>query len=315
MVRAMQRRAITIPRTADPRDELDELQIYYGRTLFIGRALSKDALSGWQPGTTAALLTAWDLTSSESTVFFDVGANIGIYAQLHSRGRPDGTAVAFEPTPEVADWGEKMTAENHVDVRWERMAVSDADGEATLYLSARTDASNSLVSGHREPKDAVTVPTVTLDRYVRSSGLVPGVVKIDVERHEPAVLRGAHDLLAEHRPVVVAELLEHRSESEEVLKLLDGHGYQARHIEPPDGANVGDTPRDWIFWPDAVPEEFDSRFRAWFAAVQRCVPQQPEQQPEPAAQPVQQPVQQPEPPEPPAPRGMISRIRAALTRH
>ncbi|PSL00392.1 FkbM family methyltransferase [Haloactinopolyspora alba] len=261
---------ISIPLAAGMDAQLGELSVPYGKSLFIGRLLREDGLSGWQAATTAALLATWDL--APSPVFFDVGANIGIYAALHGRLRPDGTTVAFEPTPDVADAGESFQAANDLKVRWERAAVSDTAGEATLYLSARTDASNSLVSRHREPKGTVTVPAITLDSYVRSSGLVPSVVKIDVERHEPAVIRGAAELLDTHRPVIVAELLPGRSESDEVQHLLAAHGYEARHIEPPE-AQAGDEPeRDWLFWPGTIPAELDDRFREWYSAVATCVP-------------------------------------------
>lgn len=244
----------------------------YGKSLFIGRSIKEGGLSGWQPATTAALLAAWDC--APSSAFFDVGANIGMFASLHARLHPEATTVAFEPTPDVADCGESIAAANDLDVRWERAAVSDAEGEATLYLSERTDASNSLVSGHRQPKGTVTVPTFTLDGYVRSSGLVPSVVKIDVERHEPAVIRGAAELLDVHRPPVVAELLPGRSESDEVQQLLAAHGYEARLIEPPGASDADVELRDWLFWPGAVPTEFDDRFRDWYTAVSRCVPAQ-----------------------------------------
>lgn len=262
---------ITFPRTAGPDGQLGELKIRYGKALFVASRIQEVGLGGWQQATTAALLAAWERTPTAA--FFDVGANIGIYATLHARLWKDSTTVAFEPTPDVAECGVSITQENDLETRWERVAVSDADGEATLYLSARTDASNSLHSNHRRAKSTVTVPTVTLDSYVRSSGLVPSVIKIDVERHEPAVIRGAAELLEKHRPVVVAELLPGHRESDEVQELLDGHGYRASHIAPPLGAPPPDEQlRDWLFWPGALPVDFDQRFGQWYAATARCVP-------------------------------------------
>lgn len=265
---------ITFPRTADPDGRLGELQLLYGKALFVARRIQERGLGGWQQATTAALLTAWE--RKPTAPFFDVGANVGIYAALHARLWQEAVTVAFEPTPDVAACGVSITQANGIGVRWERIAVSDADGEATLYLSARTDASNSLHSNHRRAKGVVTVPTVTLDSYVRSSGLVPSVIKIDVERHEPAVIRGAADLLKQHRPVVVAELLSGHPESDEVRELLAGQGYSAHHIEPPPGAPAPDEQlRDWLFWPGMLPADFRQRFGQWYAATARCVPMPP----------------------------------------
>ena len=264
---------IPIPRAVGLDQQLDRLDILYGKKLFVGRLLKEGGLCTWQAPTTASLLAAWDVTSS--SVFFDVGANIGIYAALHARLRPEATAIAFEPTPDVADSGESIAAANDLDIRWERVAVSDAEGEATLFLSGRTDASNSLVSGYRQPKGTVSVPTVTLDGFVGSSGLIPEVIKIDVERHEPAVIRGAAELLNTHHPIVVAELLPGRPESDEIQQLLADHGYHARHIEPPASHSAPDSDGplyDWLFWPGEVPTTFDDRFVEWYAAVARCGP-------------------------------------------
>lgn len=261
---------IAIPKAPGPGREFDQLKILYDKHLFIGRSIKDEGLGGWQAPTTAALLAAWDFAAT--SVFFDVGANIGIYAAMHARLRPAATTIAFEPTPFVADSGESITSANGLAVRWHRVAVSDAKGEATLYLSTRTDASNSLVKDHRQAKDTVTVPTVTIDGYVRESGLVPQVIKIDVERHEPAVIRGATELLDEHRPIVVAELLPGRQESAEVQQLMAEHGYQARLIEPPASHTLAESEpsRDWLFWPGPIPVEFHEQFVDWYTAVVRC---------------------------------------------
>jgi FkbM family methyltransferase len=263
---------ITYPRSTDPNDQLGELRIPYRKDLSVARRIKERGLSGWQAATTATLLAACERTPSSA--FFDVGANVGIYSALHARLWSDASTVAFEPTPHVAESGSAITKENGLAIQWERVAVSDTAGEATLYLSARSDASNSLERKHRQPKGVVTVPTVTLDDYVSSSGLVPSVVKIDVEQHESAVLRGGAKLLEMRRPVVVAELLPNRGDSEVVQSLLAGHGYHARHISPPAGAAAAaeDDLRDWLFWPGTPPAEFDQRFREWYTAVARCVP-------------------------------------------
>jgi FkbM family methyltransferase len=267
----MQWATITFPRNADSDSRLGELKLLHGKDLFIARSINDHGLSGWQPATTATLLAAWEC--APSAAFFDVGANIGIYAMLHAQLWEDAATVAFEPTPEVAESGASITEKNGLQAQWERVAVSDTEGEATLYLSAKTDASNSLKRSHRRAKGTVTVPTVTLDGYVRSSGLVPSVVKIDVERHEPAVIRGAAELLEDHKPIVVAELLPGRSESDHVQRLLASHGYQAQHISPPPEAPPSDDAlRDWLFWPGTLPAEFDKRCHEWYWAVARCVP-------------------------------------------
>ena len=54
------------------------------------------------------------------------------------------------------------------------------------------------------------VPCRTLDSVIQTLGITHiSLLKIDVEGFEPHVLRGARQLLAEHRPVVIYEYNEY----------------------------------------------------------------------------------------------------------
>jgi hypothetical protein len=68
----------------------------------------------------------------------------------------------------------------------------------------------------------VTVPLVTLDHYLGRAHIRPDLVKIDAERHELAVIRGAQLMLHEMRPDLIVEIT-----SAEVLEELLGYGYRA----------------------------------------------------------------------------------------
>ena len=239
---------------------LRPLHLAGGQASINQRNLRRDGLAGWQAATTAALLTAWDLTSPGGT-FFDVGANAGVYAPLCRLLHPSMEVVAFEPSPTTVEAGQQWARANDVEVRFERVALSDVAGRGTLYLSSRSDASNSLVAGFREPSGTVDVELLTMDAFVRREGLAPSVVKIDVEQHEPAVLRGARSTLAEHRPVIVMELLgsESSRRAHRRLRRLD--------YEP---VALGD--RDHLYWPGGLPTGWTERFAGWSDAIGRCVP-------------------------------------------
>ncbi len=227
------------------------------------RKLARHGLAGWQSATTASLLTAWDLTPAPG-VFFDIGANAGVYALLCRLLWPSIETVAFEPSATTVDAGRRWSRANGVHIHFEQVAVSDIDGHGTLYLSSRSDASNSLVAGFREPSGTLDVELVTLDTYVERTGVVPTMVKIDVEQHEPAVIRGARATLAEHRPVIVMELLR-TDASRRAHRLLGELGYEAHHLGS----------RDRLYWPDGLPTDWGARYDAWLRAVDRCDPREP----------------------------------------
>lgn len=223
------------------------------------RQLRRHGLAGWQAETTAGLLAAWDLTS-EHGVFFDVGANGGVYSLLCRLRWPSMTAIAFEPSPDSVTAGRRWAQANQVEIVFEQVALSDTEGHAPLHLSKKSDASHSLVKGFRESSEALTVELTTVDAYVERTGLAPTVMKIDVERHEPAVLRGAHTTLETHRPVVVMEVLDRASTR--AGKRLQALGYDSHRL----------SSRDCLYWPGALPSQWQPTYEGWLEAVRRCGP-------------------------------------------
>ena len=157
----------------------------------------------------------------------DVGANRGIQSAVmrsHS-----GAVVAFEPNPRYAAFLRRALP----DVRVVEAAASDREGAAMLRVPDREavsgmgtiDEANTI----REPFQASEVRTVTLD----SLDLAPvGCIKIDVEGHELAALRGATGILRRDRPNLLIEAEErHRPGAvQSVAGFLAGEGYQGLFV-------------------------------------------------------------------------------------
>jgi FkbM family methyltransferase len=122
----------------------------------------------------------------------DVGAFIGLYTVAIAKRLPKGgKVIACEPDPKNAAVLKGHVALNRVADRVEiiEAVVSERIGEA-LFQSG--EESQSRVSA--EPTDNATmIASITLDRIFADRPL--DVVKIDVEGHEEAVLRGASCVL------------------------------------------------------------------------------------------------------------------------
>jgi FkbM family methyltransferase len=133
------------------------------------------------------------------SVVIDAGANAGLYAYWFAKRA--GIVYAFEPIPRLAAYLRRASPKR---VRIVECALSDKEGFANLYIP-----SNSGEASLRKPHQGapfVGVPTKTLDSFeLRNVGLV----KIDVEGHESAVLQGARDTIRTSRPIVFVEV-EHR---------------------------------------------------------------------------------------------------------
>lgn len=136
----------------------------------------------------------------------DVGANEGSY--LHFMRRYARQAYAFEPVPWLA---ERLHEKFGDDVTVMPMALSDSASRARLRIPVINGelitglSSLDTPAGDATEMREVEVETVPLDD-VYSGDL--GFIKIDVEGHEDAVLRGARRTIVRCRPRVQIEIIE-----------------------------------------------------------------------------------------------------------
>lgn len=156
----------------------------------------------------------------------DVGANVGMVTYLLSRHARNVYAV--EPNPALAANLRSAFRGRRVEVL--PYALSDESGTADLLIpsaggqeltgrsSLEPDANGDL------PVRRVTVPRRTLDQLALPD---VGFVKIDVEGHELAVLRGARGLLTGHRPSLMIEAEEKFGEglTDAIFRFLGAHDY------------------------------------------------------------------------------------------
>jgi FkbM family methyltransferase len=164
---------------------------------------------------------------------FDVGACVGMVA-IHA-ARRGANVVAFEPDPFYGGRLDTNLALNGTRVQVVRWAVSDGDGEATLFTDGAGGASPSLMQ--KGSRGKVTVKTRAIDGAVSSGELpAPSVVKLDIEGAEILALRGMQDLLTSPRAPRAIFLELHPdmlpafgSSAEEVRALLASAGYAAEH--------------------------------------------------------------------------------------
>jgi FkbM family methyltransferase len=167
-------------------------------------------------------------------VVADVGANLGYMTSLASaRVGPKGNVLAFEPHPRasqllgrnVARWREIPSA-GPVEVH--RVALSDAAGQGSLVSGASSefDMAVAALSEERNADGGAETTSVQLARLDEIAGDRPlGLVKIDVEGHEPDVLRGASELLERGgiRDIVFED---HDDYPSEATKIVEDAGYE-----------------------------------------------------------------------------------------
>ncbi|MEI6495924.1 MAG: FkbM family methyltransferase [Actinomycetota bacterium] len=168
--------------------------------------------------------------AASGACLWDIGANIGSIGCAFLASVPNSHVVAFEPLADIAALCRHNLAQfepSRVDLI--EAAVSDRVGVGAM----------NRVSGNTGRSYVVNPPEVGSENGVRlvdASALAglpwPDVVKIDVEGHEVAVLRGLRPILELARPAQV--VFEHhqdgRAVDPELLEIFESLGYDVLRI-------------------------------------------------------------------------------------
>ena len=168
-------------------------------------------------------------------VFVDVGANAGVYSfWAHRCMQGRGRIVAVEPDPEMRRRLSFNARSNGLsDIELCPVALSDHEGTAELQVNPRQRGQNTLDLGEAQraggERQSLTVPLTTLLALLQSRSIDKvDVLKIDIEGHEPPVLR--HFLT--HAPesmwpkAVISEFKDQTAA--DILGLFAERGYQRR---------------------------------------------------------------------------------------
>lgn len=170
----------------------------------------------------------------------DIGANHGRFAL--ELARTGSRVLAFEPLGFNLAIIRPATALSR-RVRVEPIALGDTDGRTCLYVPLRRDgrpvhgagfvADDDAAARERALDPRVVRQPVTIRRLdeVDLSWVGPiGFIKMDVEGHEAAVIRGGSAVLAEHRPSIFMEVAGDAAGLESLRELVD-RGYVLRDLD------------------------------------------------------------------------------------
>jgi FkbM family methyltransferase len=162
---------------------------YYGKDEYIGRSIHN---YGEFSGEECEKII--ELSSGQC---LDIGANIGFMsmALLHAGRR----VVAFEPQPELF----KLLELNCPNAICMNFALSNIRGVGRMPRIRYGSKGNygGLGLGLKSELGTIDVNMCTLDELGRS----PGFIKLDVEGHELAVLKGGKDTILKYKPVLYIE--------------------------------------------------------------------------------------------------------------
>lgn len=182
----------------------------------------------FEPALTRQLLS---LPVPRGGVYWDVGAHFGYYAMQMARAvGPQGEVIAIEANPACFAYLQRHQRWNRLhQLRCFCVAASDRRGRQMLlnYADATSTTAHLAYAG----ENAAAVPTqqeiatAPMDELVTACRLRnPDLVKIDVEGHGDAVLRGMLQTLQSSRPIVFIAAHSQR-ELAGIRAVLEPQGY------------------------------------------------------------------------------------------
>jgi FkbM family methyltransferase len=174
-------------------------------------------------------ITYETLLKSENppATFFDVGANYGTHSLLFlTQGV---TTISFEPNPACKEQFEIFCQLNELDGKLENVAVGNGEGTVDFWFPEKATWFGTILENskdnfsHLPDLKKMQVPLITLDSYVKKSGISPDLIKIDTEGNEVNVIKGAVETITKAKPLIIFEcnILNDKNQLWKIFEELD----------------------------------------------------------------------------------------------
>ena len=185
-------------------------------------------LTGGKSHASEINLARWMISSlKQGDVYLDVGAHYGYFSLLASALLgSDGRVLSFEAAPKTYAVLKGNLA-NKAGIKDFNYIVSDTEENLTFYefpnlYSEYNTLDIEQYKGQEWIKDnpprEVNLQSVVLDKIIEAEGVIPRLIKIDVEGAEFRVLKGLKKNLETNGPDIVMEFLSSDRGNEEHLK-------------------------------------------------------------------------------------------------
>jgi len=188
-------------------------------TMLNGYGREIEAAIFWDGGAAfeSTTLRWWKELSKRSTYIFDIGANTGIYSMVAKALNPKAEIHAFEPLVRIHKILEANTQLNNLTaptIKAHRIALSDYSGQGKMFdlpveHMYTATLNRNLHAERGQPMQSIqeVVAVLRLDDFMKQKNIQGlDLIKIDVESHEPAVLRGMGKYLRKFHPSLIIEI-------------------------------------------------------------------------------------------------------------
>lgn len=168
-------------------------------------------------------------------IILDVGANIGVMTWYLSRRKKDATILSFEPIPfnfKVLQRITKLFRLKNVKLR--KMAVGERHDTVDMLIPKIESVTmhglchiKDIDEGNEWQGETVPTKMIVLDKFadIIDTNKKVVAIKLDVENYEYNVLKGAMNILENHRPIIYTELWQNENRSQ-CINLIEKLNYK-----------------------------------------------------------------------------------------
>jgi FkbM family methyltransferase len=214
-----------------------------------------DYLLGWDME--ANVLPVFRSFLRPNSVVLDIGANFGLYtATSASLMRDHGRLYSFEANPHTFDLLRRTLYANrlahHPNVTAVNALVGESAGRGTLHYLPEFlgGATMTDIGQWGEARRSIELDMISIDEFL-PAGLAVDLVKIDVEGHEPFVVRGMQKTIRRSPNIrifieFVEAFLSHTVSADQFAAEIEGLGLRICRVLPRSGWELierGQTPR------------------------------------------------------------------------
>lgn len=209
---------IVNPQIQELNQKLDQLNQKLDQLSLFGMAYWYEE-NFWEPPIQVVLR---DLCQSGDIVF-DVGANFGGLTTVMSRMVGlKGIVCAFEASPRIIGKCQQnllLNGCNNVQL-YHTAVYSESHQQVPIYLG--NFLNDSIYNLNQSTSSEYQVNTIALDDFVQETGLIPNLVKMDIEEAEFDAVKGMINTIKTAKPHLILETQPHDTRC---LDLLRENGY------------------------------------------------------------------------------------------
>lgn len=170
---------------------------------------------------------------TKNSVFFDIGTNKGEYAYYAEKLMNPKNIYLFEPEKKLNKQLQSIFSNCNVN----NLALSDNKGmhqfKIPIINGVVDNCLSSLEVDNKEDNETEAiiyeVNTDTLDNFTKEKNIIPDVIKIDVEGHELAVLKGAENFISKHHPTLIIEIEQRHHKDIDIETVFDSFKQKGYH--------------------------------------------------------------------------------------